>query len=156
MFAISASASLVPTRVPVGKKHRRPVRAVNTQTKAYVNWVMDGVGCAAVRSGDEQLLKSTKNVANNVLHCPTKPMDLTALCRQKGEGFFKLGVAAFEQRGDDLFITNVDCDSSSCVLLNGKAISYDQRIKLKPGAAGAVLLIDGETWQLNRNAHAHA
>ena len=54
--AISASASLVPTRVPLGKKHRRPVRAVNTQTKAYVNWVMDGVGCAAVRSGDEQLL----------------------------------------------------------------------------------------------------
>ena len=151
--AISASASLVPTRVPLGKKHRRPVRAVNTQTKAYVNWVMDGVGCAAVRSGDEQLLKSTKNVANNVLPCPTKPMNLTALCQEKGEGFFKLGVAAFEQRGDELFVTNVDCDSSSCVLLNGKAISYDQRIKLKPGA---VLLIDGETWQLNRNAHAHA
>ena len=99
------------------------------------------------------MLKSTKNVANNVLHCPTKPMNLTALCQEKGEGFFKLGVAAFEQRGDELFVTNVDCDSSSCVLLNGKAISYDQRIKLKPGA---VLLIDGETWQLNRNAHAHA
>jgi hypothetical protein len=153
MFAISASASLVPTRVRLRAKHREPFRAVNTQTKAYVNWVMDGVGCASARSGDEQLLKSTKQIKNNVIRCPTEPMNLTTLCKQKGGGFFKLGVAAFEQRGDDLFVTIVQCDGDSCVLLDGKAISYDQRIKLKPGA---VLTIDGETWQLNRNTHAHA
>ncbi|MDB9924881.1 hypothetical protein OAD67_01325 [bacterium] len=148
MFAIS---SIVPTRVPTRDRSRNPNRIQNTTTRAYVNWVMDGVGCQTARSGDQgSLLKSKSNIVS--FTCPTKPLDLSALCTQS-DGFFKIGNAAFEAKGDDIWVTNVQCDSSSAIKLNGKAVSYDQKIKLTPGA---VLDIAGEEWQLNRNTHAHA
>jgi len=86
-------------------------------------------------------------------------MEISKLCLDS-DGLFRIGDAAFEAKGEDIWLTNVNAGGGeesfkddSTVKLNGKPVSYDQSVKLTPGA---VLEIAGKTWQLNRNTIAHA
>jgi hypothetical protein len=221
MFGLSSS--FVPIRVLPQTRARHLSRPINTQTRAYVTWVMDGLGCDTARSGDDgSLLKTRRD-----LSCPTKPMEISKLCldryvlglsqiqahclmpcmecsqtvlpttrpfpiplstvlpiayktsalfahtvhpysdsrltlfvHTRSDGLFRIGDAAFEAKGEDIWLTNVNAGGGeesfkdeSTVKLNGKPVSYDQSVKLTPGA---VLEIAGKTWQLNRNTIAHA
>ena len=101
----TALTSIVPTRVSLKTRAAKSSHKVNKSTVAYTNWMLDGVGCSGARSDDSTLVKS-KHLANNVVHCPVKPIDLTSLC-QSHEGRFEMLDVLFEQHGDDIFVSNL-------------------------------------------------
>ena len=86
-------------------------RVVDVTTRASTTWSLDGVGCAGLRSGDEQLLLVGATRSNNSgasPRCPLKPINLTSLCEAHAGRVF-LRDAAFELMSDgQLFVTSVD------------------------------------------------
>ena len=135
MRLILSASSLVPTRVRVAKRRDvRPVRRV--AARAAVKWSIDGVGCEEMRLGDDTTLKKNVNVVNNVVSCPVAPMDITNMCKSN-HGAFTFFDLVFQIEGETLYITNNDCDGSSCVKLNGALLPQFKKIILPAGATVA-------------------
>jgi len=145
MQLILSASSLVPTRVRVAKRRDvRPVRHV--AARAAVKWSIDGVGCEEMRLGDDTTMKKNKNVVNNIVSCPIAPMDITSMCKSN-HGAFTLFDVLFQIEGDALYITNNDCDGSSCVKLNGAVLPQFKKTILP---AGATVEIAGEMYEVGR------
>ena len=117
--------------------------------------MLDGVGCSGARSDDSTLVKS-KHLANNVVHCPDKPIDLTSLC-QSHEGRFEMLDALFEQHGDDIFVSNLapmdTTHGAVTMTVDGDVLPPFAKTVLKPGSR---VQIGDELYEVNRNVHAHA
>jgi len=145
MQLILSASSLVPTRVRVAKRRDvRPVRRV--AARAAVKWSIDGVGCEEMRLGDDTTLKKNVNVVNNVVSCPVAPMDITNMCKSN-HGAFTFFDLVFQIEGETLYITNNDCDGSSCVKLNGALLPQFKKTILP---AGATVEIAGEKYEVGR------
>jgi hypothetical protein len=145
MQLILSASSLVPTRVRVAKRRDvRPVRHV--AARAAVTWSIDGVGCEEMRLGDDTAMKKNKNVVNNIVSCPIAPMDITSMCKSN-HGAFTLFDALFQIEGDALYITNNDCDGSSCVKLNGAVLPQFKKTILP---AASTVEIAGEKYEVGR------
>ena len=151
----TALTSIVPTRVSLKTRGAKSSHKVNKSTVAYTNWMLDGVGCSGARSDDSTLVKS-KYLANNVVHCPVKPIDLTSLC-QSHEGRFEMLDVLFEQHGDDIFVSNLapmDTQKGAVTMtVDGDVLPPFAKTVLKPGSR---VQIGDELYEVNRNVHAHA
>ena len=77
----------------------RPI--INTGPRAMTYWSLDGKGCTRSSNSDRLVSFKAKN-------CPVKPVDVSYLCAQNGNGRFELNNAVFEQHGDALYVSRKD------------------------------------------------
>ena len=84
-------------------------------------WLLDGVGCAGARTGDDRLVGFTRMGSNAAracevdgpgspscggaaARCPLRPINVSSACKSHREGRFRMWDVVFEQRDDDLFV----------------------------------------------------
>lgn len=89
--------------------------------QASTTWLLDGVGCAGSRSGDDHLVGLTQRASNSsrreceldpskcgpVPDCPLRPINVSNLC-DSHEGKFEMLDVVFEKKDDHLFVYSAD------------------------------------------------